>query len=293
MPFLRGGWYICAPTFFLLTARRISRQPPAGRRIRFLLTPRPLARLSRHGRRPLPALQFNADYQVIVLNVLWASAGRWWRSALVALPVQAVLWIGVVMTAAHNLLDRFVPRRSDRWRRCNRAAWVSRESRLRRCSPIRRGSAYPAVGFALGQIFDWRRSGFRRRFGRPARADDRFRRGALDRRRRRSVALDRPASTGDDVVFQHDEVFAVLLFLLIRPVRAAAPVLLTAAARGAARSARSAACRSSTSSSISPSTHWPSSSAPCAMGTGCSSRRSRAFRSASACRARTAAVYAI
>ena len=51
-------------------------------------------------------LQYNFDYHVTILNVLWALG---WSmialSALVHLPVAVVTMIGVVMIAGHNLLD--------------------------------------------------------------------------------------------------------------------------------------------------------------------------------------------
>src|SRR5688572_14356824 len=50
--------------------------------------------------------QFNVDYQVTLLVVIWALG---WAmvalAALVWLPVPAILTIGVVMIAGHNLLD--------------------------------------------------------------------------------------------------------------------------------------------------------------------------------------------
>src|SRR5215471_6352692 len=115
VPLFLTRWitHICAPTFFLLTgtsAYFVSRRRPGGALSRFLLTRGLwLVFLDAVVIRCL-AFQFNADYHVTVLNVLWALG---WSmvalSALVALPVPAVLAFGVVMIATHNLLDPIRP----------------------------------------------------------------------------------------------------------------------------------------------------------------------------------------
>jgi uncharacterized membrane protein len=100
--------YICAPVFFLLAGtgaylalRRRSRNDLS----RFLLT-RGLWLILVEIVVVRFAMQFNFDYRVTMLTVIWALA---WAmivlSALVFLPTRAVVAFGVVLIAAHNLLD--------------------------------------------------------------------------------------------------------------------------------------------------------------------------------------------
>ena len=55
-------------------------------------------------------MQFNFDYHITIINVLWALG---WAmivlSALVYLPAWVVTTFGVVMIATHNLLDSMTP----------------------------------------------------------------------------------------------------------------------------------------------------------------------------------------
>ena len=101
--------HICAPGFFLLTgvgAALTLRRMSTPALSRFLLT------------RGLWLIfleivvvrcfgwQFNFDYRLMLLNVLWALGWAMiFLSALVRLPTWAVTSIGVVMIATHNLLD--------------------------------------------------------------------------------------------------------------------------------------------------------------------------------------------
>jgi uncharacterized membrane protein len=167
VPLFLTRWitHICAPTFFLLTgtsAYLVSRRRPGRELSRFLLT-RGLwlvfldAVLVR-----CFAFQFNVDYHVTVLNVLWALG---WSmvalSALVALPVPAVLWIGVVMIATHNLLDPIRPAAfgslAPLWTvlhvqgfLVNRSGFV-----VLLAYPLIPWIGVTAVGYALGPIFAW------------------------------------------------------------------------------------------------------------------------------------------
>ncbi len=100
---------VCAPVFFLLTGTGafISlRKQSASQLSRFLLTRGVwLIVLELVVVRCL-AYQFNADYRVTMLLVLWALG---WTmialSVLVHLPRTAIAAIGVVMITGHNLLD--------------------------------------------------------------------------------------------------------------------------------------------------------------------------------------------
>jgi uncharacterized membrane protein len=100
--------HICAPVFFLLTGtgaylalRRRSRRELS----RFLLT-RGIWLIVLEVVVVRFALQFNFDYRLTVLTVIWALG---WAmivlSALVFLPTRAIVAVGVVLIAAHNLLD--------------------------------------------------------------------------------------------------------------------------------------------------------------------------------------------
>ncbi len=106
--FTRWITHICAPVFFLLTGtgaylglRRRSRAELS----RFLLT-RGLWLVVLEIVVVRFVMQFNFDYRVTVLTVLWALG---WSmvllAALVYLPTRVVTAIGVVMIATHNLLD--------------------------------------------------------------------------------------------------------------------------------------------------------------------------------------------
>ena len=158
--FTRWVTHLCAPTFFLLTG-----------------TGAFLAR----GRRTIPELswflftrglwlifleltlircvgyQFNADYQVTMLVVIWALG---WAmvllSALAWLPTPAVLIVGLVMIAGHNLLDGV---------RSAHPLWVVLHSPgfvVNRpgfvvfvAYPLIPWIGVTAAGYALGQVYQW------------------------------------------------------------------------------------------------------------------------------------------
>jgi uncharacterized membrane protein len=101
--------HFCAPVFFLLAgtgARLFLRRRSISELSRFLLmrgiwlivVELVLARCF--------AYQFNVDYQITLLLVLWAAG---WAmillAALVHLPVSVVTTIGVLLIAGHNLFD--------------------------------------------------------------------------------------------------------------------------------------------------------------------------------------------
>jgi uncharacterized membrane protein len=107
--FTRWITHVCAPVFFLLTgvgAQLALKRRSRSELSRFLLTRGlwliflEIVVLRCFG------LQFNFDYRVTVLTVLWALG---WAmitlSALIRLPVWAAAAFGVVMIATHNLLD--------------------------------------------------------------------------------------------------------------------------------------------------------------------------------------------
>lgn len=100
--------HFCAPVFFLLTGTgaRLALQRMSTRELsRFLLT-RGLWLLFLEVVVMRFALQFNFDYQVTIITVLWALG---WAmivlAGLIHLPGSAILAFGVVLVAGHNLLD--------------------------------------------------------------------------------------------------------------------------------------------------------------------------------------------
>jgi uncharacterized membrane protein len=100
--------HFCAPVFFLLTgvgASLMVRHKTKAEVARFLVT-RGLWLLVLEVVVMRLALQFNVDYQVTILTVLWALG---WAmivlAALVWCPVAASLATGVVLIMGHNALD--------------------------------------------------------------------------------------------------------------------------------------------------------------------------------------------
>jgi uncharacterized membrane protein len=116
------------------------------------------------------AVQFNFDYHITIINVLWALG---WAmivlSALVYLPAWAVTTFGVVMIATHNLFDSITS---------TNPFWIILHSlNVVYSSPGHTVFiAYPlipwvgvtAAGYGLGQIYNWpseRRRAFLLRLG--------------------------------------------------------------------------------------------------------------------------------
>ena len=107
--FTRWITHLCAPTFFLLTGTGAFLA--LGRRTipelsRFLLTRGLWLVLLEVTVIRCLGFQFNVDYQVTMLVVIWALG--WAMIALAALcwlPLPAILAFGVAMIAGHNLLD--------------------------------------------------------------------------------------------------------------------------------------------------------------------------------------------
>ena len=167
VPLFLTRWvtHICAPTFFLLTGtsayfvgRRRSRGSLAGflfsRGVWLVLLDAVFVRCF--------AFQFNLDYHVTVLNVLWALG---WSmvalSALVALPPRAVLGIGIVTIAAHNLLDPIRPAAfgslAPLWTVLHVQGFLVNHPGfvVLLAYPLIPWIGVTAAGFALGQVFDW------------------------------------------------------------------------------------------------------------------------------------------
>jgi uncharacterized membrane protein len=116
--FTRWITHICAPTFFLLTGtsayltlKRMSKAALS----RFLLT-RGLWLIFLEIVVLRFAMQFNLDYHVTILTVLWALG---WAmialAALIWLPLWVIAAFGVILVAGHNALDGIDPAQFGTW----------------------------------------------------------------------------------------------------------------------------------------------------------------------------------
>ena len=162
VPLFLTRWitHLCAPTFFLLTgtgAFLALRSKSVAGLSRFLLTRGIWLILLELTVIRCLGYQFNVDYQVTLLVVIWALG---WAmvalAALVWLPVPAVLAVGVAMIAGHNLLDGV---------RSANPLWVILHAQgfvLNRpgfvvfvAYPLIPWIGVTAVGYALGQIYRW------------------------------------------------------------------------------------------------------------------------------------------
>jgi uncharacterized membrane protein len=165
--------HFCAPVFFLLTgtgAYLSRRRKSTGELSRYLFTRGLwLIVLEAVVMRCL-AYQFNFDYRVTFLIVLWALA---WAmitlAALVRLPAGVVTAIGAIMIAGHNLFDGVT------W---TNPIWTLLHGRTLLLNtpehvvfvvyPLVPWIGVTAVGYGLGQIYDWdaeRRRAFLLRLG--------------------------------------------------------------------------------------------------------------------------------
>jgi uncharacterized membrane protein len=107
--FTRWITHFCAPVFFLLTGTGayLSLRTKSKRELsRFLFTRGLWLIFLEFVVVRCLGWQFNFDYHLVILNVLWALG---WAmitlSVLVYLPASLVMAFGIVMIAAHNLLD--------------------------------------------------------------------------------------------------------------------------------------------------------------------------------------------
>jgi uncharacterized membrane protein len=152
--------HICAPTFFLLTgtgAFLARGRKSTGELSRFLFVRGVWLIVLEVTVLRCLAYQFNFDYQVTMLIVIWALG---WAmivlSALVWLPTTVVLSIGVVMVVGHNLLDGI---------RSAHPLWVLLHSPgfivnkpgfvVFAAYPLIPWVGVTAIGYALGEVLRW------------------------------------------------------------------------------------------------------------------------------------------
>jgi uncharacterized membrane protein len=171
--FTRWVTHFCAPVFFLLTGTgaylSLRRRSPAELS-RFLLTRGLWLIFLELVLLRCFAYQFNVDYRVTMLLVLWALG---WAmitlSALVRMPAFAATAIGALMIAGHNLLDS-VKSASPLWSILHRPGFVvdSPEHAVFAAYPLIPWIGVTAVGYGLGQVYRWdtdRRRAFLLRLG--------------------------------------------------------------------------------------------------------------------------------
>jgi uncharacterized membrane protein len=147
--FARWITHFCAPVFFLLTgtgAFLSLRKKSVSELSRFLFT-RGLW---------LIFLQFNFDYRVTMLIVLWAlGCAMITLSVLVRLPATTVALIGAGMIVLHNLLD-VVRSTNPIWTLLHGQGFlVNGPHVLFVAYPLIPWVGVTAVGFGLGQIYRW------------------------------------------------------------------------------------------------------------------------------------------
>jgi len=152
--------YVCAPVFFLLTgtgAYLSLRRKSTSELSRFLFTRGLWLIFLEVVVLRCFAYQFNVDYRVTMLLVLWALG---WAmitlAALVRLPAFVVTAIGVVMIAGHNLLDG-AKVSGPLWSILHSPGFVlnSPEHVVFVAYPLIPWIGVTAVGYGLGQIYDW------------------------------------------------------------------------------------------------------------------------------------------
>lgn len=158
--FTRWITHFCAPTFFLLTgtgAFLAKRRRSTSELSRFLFTRGLwLIFLELTVTRCL-GWQFNFDYHVLILVVLWALG---WAmivlSALVYLPPWAVTTFGVVMIATHNLFDS-VRSTNPLWTILHSLNFLLNTPQhvIFVSYVLIPWVGVTAVGYGLGQIYNW------------------------------------------------------------------------------------------------------------------------------------------
>ena len=162
--FTRWVTHFCAPVFFLLSGTgaylSLDRKSPAALS-RFLLV-RGLWLVVLEITVVRALWQFNVDYRVTLLNVLWALG---WSmvalSALVRLPLWASGAVGVAMIALHNLADAVQPAAfgalAPVWTVLHQPGFLAMTPRhtVFVAYPLVPWIGVMAVGYALGPVLTW------------------------------------------------------------------------------------------------------------------------------------------
>jgi uncharacterized membrane protein len=163
--FTRWITHLCAPTFFLLTgvgAYMMHQRRSTGDVSKFLVTRGLWLIVIELTVFRCLGYQFNVDYQVTLLVILWALG---WAmitlGALVHLPLAAIAAFGLTLIAGHNLFDRvnaeslgsFGPL----WSILHAPGFFVSTPRFTVfiAYPLIPWIGVTAVGFALGRVFSW------------------------------------------------------------------------------------------------------------------------------------------
>jgi uncharacterized membrane protein len=157
--FTRWITHICAPVFFLLTgtgAFLYLRTKTVADLSRFLLTRGLWLILLELTIVRCLGFQFNVDYRVTMLVVLWALG---WSmialAALVWLPVAAIATVGLALIAGHNLFDAVRPQGA-LWPILHAPGVIIGGQHLVFVSyPLIPWIGVTAAGFAFGGIYTW------------------------------------------------------------------------------------------------------------------------------------------
>src|SRR6202451_2172699 len=158
--FTRWITHFCAPVFFLLTGTGayLSLRKKSKRELsRFLLTRGLWLVFLEVVMVRCFGWQFNFDYHLLLLNVLWALG---WAmitlSILVYLPTSVVAAFGVVMIATHNLLDS-VQSSNPIWSILHQpnVVWANSQHTIFVAYTLIPWIGVTAAGYALGQIYGW------------------------------------------------------------------------------------------------------------------------------------------
>ncbi len=165
--------HFCAPVFFLLTgtgAFLSLRKRTKSELSRFLFTRGLWLIFLELTLFRCLAMQFNFDYHITIINVLWALG---WAmivlSALVYLPAWVITTFGVVMIATHNLLDS-IDSANPLWSVLHspNIIFSNSDHTVFVAYPLIPWVGVAAAGYGLGQIYGWapaRRRTFLLRFG--------------------------------------------------------------------------------------------------------------------------------
>jgi uncharacterized membrane protein len=158
--FTRWITHFCAPVFFLLTGTGAFLSLHTKSKLelsRFLFTRGLCLIFLELTLFRCLGFQFNFDYHVTLLNVLWALG---WAmivlSVLVHLPVSVNAAFGLVLIAGHNLLDS-IQSSSAIWAILHSPNFIVNNSQhsVFAAYPLVPWVGVTAVGYSLGQVFAW------------------------------------------------------------------------------------------------------------------------------------------
>lgn len=165
--FTRWITHICAPTFFLLTgtgAGLASASRSKSELSRYLIVRGLLLIVLELTLIRGLAYQFNFDYQVTLLLVIWALGWSMiFLGLIVFLPIPAIAAIGLALIVGHNAFDT-VPWNNPLWSILHRPGFVLQGDRTVFVAyPLIPWIGVTAVGYALAQVYRWE-AARRRRF---------------------------------------------------------------------------------------------------------------------------------